>query len=242
MSSDSINLIIINLFELIAAIAGTVYIRKYRVEKSTRYFVLFLWFNVFIEIIFGWLPTFIENFEFLHFLQDTIFAKNKWIYNTFEVITTLFYLLYFNSLYESGKFKKIGIRIVFIYLFFSVFNLVFSDVFYTSSSAPNSIFGTLLLVLFIMYYYYQILQSDKILNFYKSIPFYVSVGVLVFHLIVNPIFIYEQYYSHSVSYEFVRVFLTILTIVNIFMYSCYIIGFLVCYKKNNSYRRNRSYS
>ncbi|WP_299260706.1 hypothetical protein [uncultured Aquimarina sp.] len=233
--SDSINLIVINLFELIAAIAGTVYISRYQVDRSTRYLVFFLWLNVFVEVVFGWLPTFVEIFNSFKFLEDTIFARNKWIYNTFEVVSSLFYLLYFANLIESNKNKKIGLNIIAIYVIFSVFNLAFSDVFFTSSSAPNSIFGTLLLVLFIMYFYFQILQSDEILNFYKTIPFYVSIGALVFHLIVNPIFIYEQYYSNTVSPEFVRIFLTILTIVNIFMYSCYTIGFLVCSKRNKSY-------
>ncbi len=233
--SDSINLIIINIFELIAAVAGTFYISRYRVDRSTRYLVFFLWFTVFVEVIFGWLPTFVETFDFFKFLEDTIFAHNKWIYNTFEVISSLFYLLYFANLIESKRNQVVGVNIIAVYLVFSVFNLAFSDVFFTSSSASNSIFGTLLLVLFIMYFYFQMLQSDKILDFYKSIPFYVSIGALVFHLIVNPIFIYEHYYSHSVSSEFVRVFLTILTIVNIFMYSCYTIGFIVCSKKNKSY-------
>lgn len=240
--SDLLNLIVINLFELIAAIVGTIYISKYRVEKPTRYFVSFLWFNVFVEIVFGWLPTFIENFKFFSLLEDTIFVQNLWIYNIYDIISFTFYLYYFTILIESELSRKIAKGFIVVFLICAILNLSFSGVFFETNSTFNAIFGTLLLVLYIIYFYFQMLQSEKILEFYKSFPFYVSVGALVFHLIVNPIFIYEQYYSHSVSSEFVRVFLTILTIVNIFMYSCYTIGFLVCYKKNNSYKRSRSYS
>jgi len=233
--SDFVNVIIINLFELIAAIIGTIYISRYRVDRFTRYLVFFLWFTVFVEIIFGWLPTLIEEIIAFKFLENTIFAFNIWIYNIYDVISFTFYLLYFANLMESERHKNIGVKIVGVYIIFCIMNLSFSGVFFDTNSTFNAVIGTLLLVLYIIYFYFQMLQSEKILEFYKTIPFYVSVGALVFHLIVNPIFIYEQYYSNTVSPEFVRIFLTILTIVNIFMYSCYTIGFLICYKKNNSY-------
>ncbi|MFD2565646.1 hypothetical protein [Aquimarina rubra] len=233
--SDYINVIIINLFELTAAILGTVYISRYRVNGFTRYLVLFLWFTVFVEVVFGWLPTFIEDFSSFKFLENTIFARNKWVYNVYDVISFTFYLLYFVNLIDNQKYRKISIKIVSIYVLACVVNLAFSGVFFKTNSTFNASVGTILLVLYIIYYYFQMLQSEKILEFYKSIPFYVSVGALVFHLIVNPIFIYEQYYSNTTSPEFVRIFLTILTILNIFMYSCYAVGFLVCYKKNKSY-------
>lgn len=228
------NLIVINVFEIIAAITGAIFISKRKVDKFTKYLVYFLWLTVLIELIFGWLPTAIETFEIFSTLKDTIFAKNVWIYNIYDIISFTFYLFYFINLIELNWIKRNGKYVVIIYIFCSILNLFTSGVFFENSSAFNAITGTFLLVLIIVYYFFEILNSEKILNFYRFMPFYISIGALVFHLIVNPIFIYQKYYINSISKEFVSLFLTILTTINVFMYSCYSLGFIICSRKNKS--------
>ncbi|EZH72185.1 hypothetical protein ATO12_24950 [Aquimarina atlantica] len=228
-------LIVINFFEIAAAIVGTIYITKYREDHFFRYFVYFLWFSAFVDTVFGWLPTLIHYTEQFSFLKGTIFSNNQWSYNVFDLINFSFYLLFFIHFIDSYKVKKTGVYILIGYITTSLLNLVFSGKFFEAPMIYNLISGTLLLILFIIIYYYRILQSERILDFYKMMPFYVSVGALVFHIIVNPVFIYGEYYNNDKSPEFVQVYRIILTAANIFMYTCYIIGFIVCSRRNKSY-------
>ncbi len=226
--------IIINFFEIIAAIAGIIYLTKYREDNLSRYFVIFLWFTVFVEIVFAWLPVCVYFLDSFSGLKNTIFAKNVWVYNIYDVISYSFYSFFFISLIDNTKVKGIAKLFLILYIGIGIFNLVFPDFFFDADSYPNVIIGTLMLLVIIFYYYFQLLQSDLILNFYKSLPFYVSIGLLVFNLILNPIAIYESYHNKS-NPEFVEIYRYILTVTNIFMYTCYTIGFIVCSRKNKSY-------
>ncbi len=227
--------IIINIFEILAASAGTIYITKYRDKSYIRYFVIFLWLTVFIEIVFGWLPSCIHFFDSFSGLKNTMFANNNWAYSIYDVISYSFYSFFFWSLIENVRFKAISKFVIVSYIIVAILNLAFNEFSFDTNSYPNVIIGTLILLLVIFYYYYQLLQSDLILNFYKSFPFYVSVGLLTFHLILNPIAIYQSYYNSNSNPDFVEVYRYILTATNIFMYTCFTIGFLVCLKKNKSY-------
>lgn len=77
-----------------------------------------------------------------------------------------------------------------------------------------------------MAYYYEMLKSDKILNFYKNLAFYVSVGVLIRYLVVTPIFIYSKYYTNA-SPDFVEMYGLIIIVSNVFMYGMFITGFII---------------
>ncbi|MDH7444117.1 hypothetical protein [Aquimarina sp. 2201CG14-23] len=228
-------LLIINFFEIVTAIFGTVYIKKYREDKISRYFVYFLWFTALFDTFFGWMPSLIENYDQLFFLKDTFLYKNHWAYNSYDIISFSFYLFFFLNFIESTKAKKIGVYSIILFIVTSLLNLILSGVFFESPALFSLILGTLLLLFFIIYFYFQVLQSDKILDFYKILVFYISVGALVFHILVNPIFIYGEYYSNTKSPEFVEIYRSILTFANIFMYTCYTIGFIVCSRKNRSY-------
>ncbi len=227
--------IIINVFEVVAAVVGTVYISKYREDYLSRYFVYFLWFTVFVELVFGWLPAAIYFFKAFSFLKDTIFKHNAWAYNIYDLISFSFYLFFFLRLIEKKKFRKIGYSVVYVFLGYAILGVLFSDFSFWLDPMVNSVIGTFLLLLCVIMYYFQLLLSNSILNFYKSIPFYVSVGALVFHLTINPLFIYENYYKSELNPEFVYVNRIILTLINIFMYTCYIIGFIICLRRNKSY-------
>jgi len=235
-------LVVINFFEVLAAIAGSLYITKYRADQFSRYFVYFLWFTAFVDIISGWVPSLVLDTESFSFLKDTIFANNQWMYNTYDLVSFSIYLLFFINFIKARRIKKIGVYILVFYIITSILNLIFSGVFFKAPSMYNLILGTILLLLFIIYYYFEVLQSDQILDFYKVIAFYISIGALVFHIVVNPVFIYGEYYKNHKSPEFVQIYRIILTAANIFMYTCYTLGFIICMRQKKHYPKNRSYS
>lgn len=222
-----------HIIEVLAAIAGTYFISKNKGDSSIRYFVYYLWITVFVETI-GILPRLIISWESLSFLKDSIWAHNFWIYNIYLVLTFWVYVNYFKSIIKRGVFKNIINVFVLVFVTSSFVNFVVTDVFFNGLSSFSFILGSISLLFSALLYFYEVLQTDIILNFYKSISFYIAIGSLVFYLSITPLFIYNEYYSSN-SPEFVKIYNIIRELAIIFMYSCYTFGFIVCLKKKKSY-------
>jgi hypothetical protein len=222
------------LLEAVAIVAGFYFLRHKPLDTVTRYFVYFLVLTFSIETI-GHIPTLIYYYEELHFLKDTFWAQNFWLFNPYLILSFLVYINYFKWKINSlGARKILNILSVF-YLVTAIGNLIFSDVFFTTFSSYTYMMGTLLVFLSISYYYYEILTSDRILVIKNSISFYISVAALIFHLVSTPLFIYFKYFDRSLSPEFINFYLILFMSVNIFMYTCFSIGFAICSQKKNSY-------
>ncbi len=218
--------------ELLSASIGLCYLKKYR-ESWSRYFVFFLCFTFLFELM-GFLTTQISD-DFLSFLMGTNFEKNHWLYNPFIIFNFLFYFLFFTAKLESTKIKSAFKYLAVFYLGTSVLNLIISDFFFSKISSYSFIVGSIFLLISVLYYFFEVLQSDNILIFKSSFAFYVAVGALVFHLCVSPLVIYSIYLTEASNPVFVKINVYIFTIANIFMYTCYSIGFVVCSKENKSY-------
>lgn len=221
-----------------ASISGSLYIRKYRENSSSRYFVYFLWFIFFTEL-YGTIPSlaYYADYEGLFvYVKDTFIEKSQWwLYNIQIIFSFSFYVYYFGLNYKTPRLKSNMNILVLMYILGAIINLVFSGVYFIRISSFSYTVGTILLFIGGILYLYETLQSDKILSFYKIIPFYIAIGAIIFHLCVTPLFIYSKYYKSDKSPEFVQVYRIILTAANIFMYTCYTIGFIVCSRKNKSY-------
>lgn len=222
------NSLLIYILEIGAAVAGTFYLKRIEdVTSETRLFVYFLWFTVFVETV-GIYPSYayFNDYSTLSFIKDTPFERNYWWYNSFNIIKFNVYFIFFIAQLDSQNKRKIFNACSLFFTFSAVINLLFSGIFFTASSAYTAILGTFLLCFMVMIYFYEMLNGDKILNFYKHIPFYVAIGVLVWHLVVTPLFIYSQYFS-SKSPDFVALHTWVLTIMNIYLYGIFIIGFIL---------------
>ncbi len=220
--------------EFIAALVGVICMIRYRVDVLTRYFVYYLCLSFIVDIA-GNLPKLILKFEELSFLKDTFLAKNAWLYNTYTVISILFFVLYFRGYLKSDKFRKILSILAILFLISSVLDFLFTDVFFTVHTSFLMIIGTFIILISVFFYFFEMLRSEKILEFSKDLVFYVAIGASVFHLCVTPLFIYSSYYSNSISSYFVEIRQIILYSAIIFMYTCFTIGLVLCSRKNKSY-------
>lgn len=219
-----------------AALAGTYFLYKVPgTGNMTRLFVYFLWFTLFIEVL-GLYPAYayITNYRRLSFIQNTGFERNYWLYNLFNILGIIVFVLFFSRQLENTKLSRLFRVLLSVFAVTALINLAVSDVFFQAYAAFTSIVGTCILLLVIISYYIEMMSSDKILNFYKRLGFYVSIGVLFWHLVVTPLFIYSRYFTME-SPDFVSLHSLILLIANIFMYTCFTIGFVVCSRENNSY-------
>lgn len=224
----------VNLIELIAALAGTYYLKKNaKNNKSEKYLILFLWFTLLIEIIGAYAPVaYFSDYQYFSFVENTIFENNRWIYNIYSVISVLFFMLYFRYHLKNRLRKKILKILCYFFLISSIAELLFTNAFFYEYSKFTLVAGTLLLFISVIFFYLELLKSDKILKIKNFLPFYISVGTLIFYLCITPIFIFSEYFKAG-NDLFIKLQISLLLYANIFMYSVYIIGFIVCQKKKS---------
>ncbi len=219
--------------ELLSAIFGSWYLTKVSVDRPVRYFVYFLWLTILVELV-GCIPIFVSK-GYLPWLLDTIFRRNHWLYNSYYIISFFFYAWFFRN-YVTSKFSRKTIAtIIGVFLVTTVANLIFTDVFFKTLSSYTYIYGVLMLTIAVFFYFFEMLQSDKVLNFKYILQFYIAVGVFLFHICVTPLFIYSSYFNHERNPEFVYVYRVILRTAIIALYLFYVLGFVVCSKKRKSY-------
>lgn len=85
--------------------------------------------------------------------------------------------------------------------------------------------GVVFTVVAICFYFMTILKSDKILSFYQTLPFWLTMGILFFNLVTMPIFIFAKQLNFSAS-----IYVYILVLSSYVMYGCFIVGFIVSVK------------
>lgn len=224
----------INVLELLAAIAGCIYLKRIAPRDFTKHLVTLLWVTVVVEIFAHYTAiAYYSNYRFLSFVQNTPFERNYWLYNIFTIYQFFVLVSFFRSKLQSQAVKRVLKVLLVLFLLISVFSNFWFDWYFTSHSPVILITGSLILFASIGCYYLEILRSDKILYFYKLLPFYISVGVLVFFLCVTPLFIYSTYFKSS-NGTYILLHKVILYTTNTFMYGFFIYGFLRCSRTKNS--------
>ena len=216
-------------FEISAFLLGLYYYKNNK-SKEIKYLIWFLGFTVIVEII-GSYTFLLDEIAFLSRLKGTGFERNFWMYNIYMIGSILFYTSFFKWFLKSNKAVKILNWLSVFYAIGSVLYLFVKGGFFEGYSLFTLLVGTLLVLLSIFLYYYEIIKGDNILEIKNSLPFYVSLGALFFHVCSTPVLIYSIYFRQSFNPEFVNVFRIVLYGSNFILYSSYIIGFIVCHKK-----------
>ena len=223
----------VTFIELLAALVGIYYLRNHtKTKKLNKYFVIFLWYTFFNELIAAYAPiAYFSDYNYFGFVKDTIFEKNIWLYNIYYIVNFSFLIYYFNNYLPKKSFKKAANYLVIFYIISSIVFLNFTDVFYKSYSNYSLAVGVLLLLASILKFYLRLLKTDKIIDLKKYLPIYLSIGLLVLYLCVTPLDVFSKYFK-TVNEVYVNIRINVLLIANIFMYSTFIIGFFVCAKKD----------
>lgn len=213
-------ILIVNILELIAAFSGFYYINKNHNSKL-RYFVYFLVITVCVDAL-GWYT----SFEFLRPEEDSLFYDNFWLFNTFIIGSLFFYICFYRTMLITKKLKKALTYLMIISIFVIIYNTFKAGyIFFKTNLKYNFIWTTFSVFICVAFYFYELLISDKVLYFYKSSLFYISIGLLIWWLVMPPMIFYIPYYK-TVYPEVVQVRGIMLLVLNVYLYSCYIIGFL----------------
>lgn len=199
-----------------------------------RYFVWFLWFTFFVELTGTYAGVaYYSNYEIFSFVKGTLFAGNYWLYNISSIVAFVMYISLFTSIIKKTRRRKALKLCLLLYVLGCIINLLLTEVYFRAHSTFTFFVGTIIVIVAIGWYYFELLKSNKILAVWTSIPFYISIGALVYHLGFVPLVIYSSYFRNS-SPEFVKIYIFILFGINYFLYSLYTLGFLICSRKKKS--------
>lgn len=192
-------------FEYASLIVALLLYKNYKSYSFYKYFVLYLLNIVIVSII-----------AHLFFVKKSSFELFN-IYTFFEF--NLVALIYFNLIKENVT-KKLIIKLAF------VFNCIYFISFYfvelkEYTVSIEGVFNSVFIILF----FRELLNSEKVLNYKKLLTFWVSVGFLLFYLTSIPFFtlLYFKLFNtksmHYILYSLIIVF-----------HLCFIYGLVTCRK------------
>ena len=224
--------ILTKLVVLAAAVSGLFNYKKFKGTVVAK-FIVFLVFVFFIEIIATY-PRYLISLNKYHLLDGLLIRENHWWYAlAWTTGSALFFSYYYRTIVKT-KTLKIVLKYLFWIMVFTVIVTAIVDYTYIFSSFPVAIeiVSFFVVVLSALIYFIDVLQSDTILKFYKSIHFYISCAVLFWWLVTTPLIFYQEYHS-NVDWNYIILKWQILLFANIFMYITFTIALLWCKPQNN---------
>ena len=237
--------IITKSLEILAALTGIFVYKKFK-DSAAKYFIFFLIYIVLLELL-GSYVRYVRPDKFLHFLMGTLIEKNFWLYTLcWKIGAILFFNFYYFKIFKNPHFKTILKYTGFSYLGFSIVYIIFNWADFFQMSFPVfSAIGAMLIFTFSMLYFIELLQSESVLLFYKSLNFYISIVIFIWWLIVTPLAFYDIYYaSFDLSKPFrhpeffgdinyVTLKRKVYLFSNIFMYLTYTFALIWCRPQND---------
>lgn len=178
MSDATISLIrdSIKYSELISAIVGTVYFYKYK-HTNLKYFLYLLWYITITEFL-GWYIRITGN---MAYIDENGLVYNKWLYNILNlVLFCTVYIIYYRQL-KTQLFKKWIKTFIIMFLIIHFINWVFIQNFIREGAVLPRIIGSIFLIISIIFYFIELLRSEKIVVFHRLLLFWISVGLLLFY-------------------------------------------------------------
>lgn len=180
--------------------------RKVNSEGLQKYFFYFLCFVIFMEA-----------------LAQILIHVEKAYYYVYNISNTLSFLFYF-FWYHSYLKNKIVVWLSLLFVGITLADLLVSD--FISSILMISFFsGAIILLILAIWYFISLLKAEEAIYFYKIQAFWISTGILIYHIGVLPILILIKLPGYNQTH--LRFALMIL---NFLLYGLIALG-LVCPKR-----------
>ncbi len=219
--------------ELSAAVSGLFYFKKYRCTV-VKYFIIYLVLIAFLDFANAYVYL-VEPDGLLSNLSGTRFEKNHWLSNIYwNIGAILFFVFFFRKVLKTKLFLKIITYSGCTFLIYAIINILLNwDKFFNQFFISTAVFGAIVIFMCAIFYFVEILLSDEILVFNKSINFYISATIFIWWLIITPLAFYDVYYRYEIGIGFYdENFLILRSLVylfsNIFMYLTFAFAFPWC--------------
>lgn len=155
---------------------------------------------------------------------SSVDRNNLYIYNFFSVFEFCFYLVVISLIINSPKAKQVIRVSAFAYLIISVTNILFFQGMNTLHTITYSL-GCLVIVAACIYYFFELFRLPKSVKLIKNPAFWICSGLMFFYCCGFPLFAFVNLWSQWM----INSFDSIITILNIFLYSLFTIA-LLCSK------------
>ncbi|WP_346882504.1 hypothetical protein [uncultured Algibacter sp.] len=224
--------------EILAAVTGIFCYKKYRLTAA-KYFIYFLVYLTICDFL-NYYTVYVRPNKFLNALIGTKFEKNYWWSTLFwNIGAIMFFSLYYNKILKIAVHKTIVKYAGYAFLLFAIIYIALHfDAYFYKFFPIISILGAIVILLCAILYFIEILNTDKILTFYRSLNFYISFAIFIWWLIITPIVFYDIYFVYEIgksyidsSFAFLRRFIYLF--LNIFMYSTFTFALIWCKPEND---------
>ncbi|OJY88182.1 MAG: hypothetical protein BGP13_06465 [Sphingobacteriales bacterium 40-81] len=150
------------------------------------------------------------------------------------IIQPVFYFLLVRNVIRNKRMRSFLLFVSWLYPLFVIINIFFlqprKDQFVSISYAT----GTLIIVLSTIFYFYELFTSDKYINLARDPFFWICSGLLFFYSCGFPLFALNNFLSSS-SNIFIKNYTSIISLLNILLYSSFIIASLCRIRIRNSF-------
>jgi hypothetical protein len=220
-----------DLIIILCAVIGVIFYKKYK-NLNSRIFIYYIIYVALVDFL-GSYPSYVIEFEGLHgvrdYLKETRFNRNYWWFTTFwNIGSVLFMSYYYYMILKSRTFKKIVKYVCIIFLASSIIYISQNvDAYFDSLLKYVNIFGALVILNCISLYFIEVLNSDKILVFYKSLNTIVSIVLFLWWLIITSLLFYEVYYT-AFDTDYFNFRNNVYLFSNLFMYLTFAIALIWC--------------
>lgn len=178
-------------FLIITVILATVFYKKYN-STFLKYFLPLIWFELATELF---APYYSAHFN----------HNNTIIYNIYRLVEFSFYFLLYRHLVVKPQNRKfIGIFLVIYYL--SVFINCFIQNFRLDYFSNTYFVGASLIVISIVLYFSEILNSEKIIIVTRMFSFWISIAVFIYYVTSIPFKVIINYYKYSPTIPYIYAF------------------------------------
>ena len=150
-------------------------------------------------------------------------VHNAPLYNFFSTFEFCFYLLIVSLIIKTAIVSKIIRIVIILYAITAVVNILFIQGMRTFHTVTYSL-GCLLVVGFCMYYFFELFRLPKSVKLINNPAFWICSGLLFFYCCSFPL--YGLIHFWMTIKIIVKNFASIVTILNIFLYSLFTIAFL----------------
>ncbi len=158
-------------------------------------------------------------------VYEYIGFPNNFIYNIYSLVIYILYIQLTNMLVKSVLLKKVLNYFSIILILFFLADNLWNRNFFTELQMNTYFLGAVFLIISVAGYLYEIINTDKIVIFYKLRSFWVSMGLLLFYVPFIPVIVC---FNYELLNDNIRHILTLS--LNFIMHFCFIISFL-CTKK-----------
>ena len=140
------------------------------------------------------------------------------------ILFPAYYFMYYKTL-KTEKYQSTIKLFLIVFIIIYIINWVFFQHLFTENAVYPRIIGSIFLTICVIFYFIELLQSDKIISFHRLVPFWISVGLLVFYTSTIPFTVVQNSYMLSNDNAVLKIFIIKLILATA-MYLIFAFGFI----------------